>query len=244
MGWSGWRRYAPAAGSVVAHVVVVGALISVMGIAGKPLPPPIIKPPEILTVTLVTDMLPPPPRVFAPVPPQRATSKDQKSAPIPPRKADTARPNVPSTATPPSGAATAATGVYLGPSQQTNTGAPLGLRTLLETDPCSTVLEKVRGDCAKKWAEIASTGHLLTTPSIEELQRLYPGFAPPRFGTCSKHMGCFSDYAGEWRSTNGTRAVGLKSPMASGPGGLGGANDMVGRLGPATPYQVDPGFGD
>ncbi len=91
---------------------------------------------------------------------------------------------------------------------------------------------------------MATLGDLLIEPSIEEMQKLYPGFAPPRFGACSKHMGCYSDYEGEWRSLNGTRAVGLKSPMAGGAGSLGGMHDMVGRLAPPNPYHVDPGFGD
>jgi hypothetical protein len=73
---------------------------------------------------------------------------------------------------------------------------------------------------------------------------MYPGFAPPRFGSCSKHMGCFSDYKGPWVSSIGTHAVDPKGPMAGGAGALGGINDLVGRLPPATPYQVDPAFGN
>jgi hypothetical protein len=57
--------------------------------------------------------------------------------------------------------------------------------------------------------------------------------------TCHLKVGC---EGGEWISNNGTRSV-AGTLMAPGPGGLGGINEVVGRLG-FNPDHTDPGFGD
>ena len=70
-----------------AHVVVAIAVVGLMGVSAKPLDPPVVAPPDILTVTLVTEVMPPPARRPPPAAPQRVTPPE-KSVPVPPRKTD------------------------------------------------------------------------------------------------------------------------------------------------------------
>jgi len=62
---------------------------------------------------------------------------------------------------------------------------------------------------------------------------------------CELRTGCgpHSGVAVDGVLNNGARSFGLKSPMASGAGGVQGINELVGRL-PQKPDYVDPGFGD
>ncbi|MDZ4760149.1 MAG: hypothetical protein SGJ21_03660 [Alphaproteobacteria bacterium] len=235
--WTGWRRYAPTAASLAVNFALLAVFAGSLAATGKVRAPPL----RTLSVELVTDLQP---RLTG-VPKPIAPRKPARPAARTPQSDGGARPDAALSAIAPSAADDRADEVYLAPAPTKRADAPLGLRGLLRADnPCAGVLDRLKADCAGKWSQLASNGDLLIEPSIEEMQRLFPGFAPPRFGTCSKHMGCYSDYEGEWTSLIGTRSVGLKSPMSSGPGGLGGINDMVGRLAPANPYHVDPGFGD
>jgi hypothetical protein len=85
-----------------------------------------------------------------------------------------------------------------------------------------------------KWGDKLASSKKLEKPSSRELQAMYPGIVEP----CRFRVGCDG---GEWRSATGARSV--AGTAMAGVGGLGGINDLVGRLG-FNPDHVDPGFGD
>jgi hypothetical protein len=236
-GWPGlvdWRRYAPAAGSVVTHIVILVGLASFLAASGGERMPP-KPPPPTLQVTLVAETPAPagrplaPPVVPRPTPPAKADSLPE--APPPAAKNDKQR-----QAANPAPAAVDE-GVYLGETDLALSGVPLGLRGLMEEDPCAGRSGKLKIDCAT-WSDRIAKGELLAAPTLAELKRMYPGFVE----TCRWRVGC---QEGEWISANGTRSVYNYngSPMMSGAGGLGGINELVGRLG-FNPDATDPGFGD
>jgi hypothetical protein len=129
-------------------------------------------------------------------------------------------------------------GVYLGDSELAASGVPLGLRSLLEADPCKPKNGLPRGDCGPTWSEKFASNGFEIIPTEAQLRRMYPGIIPP----CPYKVGC---EGGEWISANGTRSVfnARGSPMMSGAGGLGGINETVSRLG-FNQDHTDPGFGD
>lgn len=240
-GWPGlmnWRRYAPAAGSVVTHVVLVIGFASFLAASGgerMPAKPP----PPTLEVTLIAETPPAAGRNPAPSVTLRA-APPQVSELLPDAPPPVAKNEKPKQSANPAPANTPAEdddGVYLGETDLALSGVPLGLRGLMEEDPCAERAGKLRFDCAT-WAEKIAKGELLAKPSLAELQRMYPGFVE----TCRWKVGC---QGGEWISTNGTRSVfnSRGSPMMSGAGGLGGLNESVERLG-FNPDHTDPGFGD
>lgn len=244
--WPGWRRYAPVAGSIVSHVFLGMALISMLAAAGKPRPVPTAVVQPRLEVTLVAET-PPPPRGIRPTPPEAPKApprSDPKSEPLPaappvardPRKDKKQQQAAAQPAIAGGVPSDDKGGVYLGDADFALSGVPLGLRSLLETDPCRPKKGLPRGECGASWKEKLAQGNLLEVPTRAQLRRMYPGIIPP----CPHKVGCDG---GEWISTNGTRSFGDKSPMASGPGSLGGPHDVVGRL-PQKPDFVDPGFGD
>jgi hypothetical protein len=254
--WPGWRRYAPVAGSIVSHVFLGMALISMLAAAGKPRPVPTVVQPR-LEVTLVAET-PPPPRGIRPTPPEAPKApprSDPRSEPLPaappvardPRKDQKQQQAAAQPAIAGGVPSDDKGGVYLGDSDFALSGVPLGLRGLLETDPCRPKNGLPRGECGPSWKEKLAQGNLLEVPTRAQLRRMYPGIIPP----CPYKVGC---EGGEWISTNGTRSVakgapgsrddrGAGSPMASGAAGLGGVHDIVGRLG-FNPDHTDPGFGD
>jgi hypothetical protein len=56
---------------------------------------------------------------------------------------------------------------------------PLGLRSLLESDPCNPEEGDARGDCSRNWAAMMARGDKTISPSYERLAELYPGFRAP-----------------------------------------------------------------
>jgi hypothetical protein len=222
--WAGWRRFAPFAGSVLVNVAILAAIASLAAGGMEP-----IHRPAPISVTLLPDL---------PSPPSRPEPRASAPRPAPPvvrretgRKAE---PAAPAGLAPPASVSSAA------PDGEVYVGPPLGLRSLLEKDPCNSVAERMRNECSLKWAKLMAEGEYVQAPTREELRRMYPGFGEePSCG--SSHMGCIK--AGErWTSLNGTHEVTRRN--GAGTSRLGSINEMIGRLGPANEYQRDPGFGD
>jgi hypothetical protein len=228
--WAGWGRFAPLAGSVLVNAIIVAGIT---GLTARGMQP--IARPAAISVTLLPDLPPPPSR------PEPHASAPRPAPPVPHRetgrKAEPAAPDAaPSFATPaPDGE------VYVGPPDASaQVGPPLGLRSLLEKDPCSSVSERVRGDCSLKWAKLIERGEYVQEPTREQLKKMYPGFGEePSCG--SRHMGCIKKDE-RWTSLNGTHEVTRKNGASTAR--LGSINEMIGRLGPHNEYQRDPGFGD
>jgi hypothetical protein len=238
-GWAGltnWRRYAPAAGSVVTHIVLAAVFVSFLAASGGERMP--LKPaPPMLEITLVAETPTAPIRPLAPGPPPRPT-QPRASDPSPEAPPVAKNQNQKRSAGPaPAAPADSEDGVYLGDADLALSQVPLGLRGLMEEDPCANRAGKLRLDC-ETWSEKIGRGELLAAPTLAQLKRMYPGFVE----TCRWRVGCDG---GEWASTNGTRSVYSYngSPMMSGAGGLGGIHELVGRLG-FNPDHTDPGFGD
>jgi hypothetical protein len=250
--WSGWRRCGPVAGSVATHVVLGAAILSVLAATSKPSPRVAMLAIPQLEVTLVAESLPP--KGHKPTPPDAPKAPPQSEvrpstdaappiarAPRKDEKRSGARPAV-------SGGKPSEDegGVYLGDSDLAESGVPLGLRSLLEADPCAPKKGLPRGGCGPTWTmKFASTSYTIT-PSEAQLRRMYPGIIPP----CPYKVGCERSAM----NINGTRSVGREppgsprdtgsgSPMAGGAAGLGGLNESIGRLG-FNPDHTDPGFGD
>lgn len=238
MGWAGrtswgqigWRRLAPLAASVLVNAIIVVGITSLTARGMQP-----IARPAAISVTLLPDLPPPPsrpePRASAPrpAPPVIRQAPGRKAEPVAPQ------PDPGAAAPSPDGE------VYVGPPDASaQAGPPLGLRSLLEKDPCSSAAERTRGDCSTKWAKLIEKGEYIQEPTREQLKKMYPGFGEePSCG--SKHMGCIKADE-EWTSLNGTHAVTRKN--GAGTARLGSINEMIGRLGPHNEYQRDPGFGD
>jgi hypothetical protein len=228
--WAGWRRIAPFAGSLLVNALIVVGVTSLAAGGMEPIPRQ-----SAISVTLLPDLPPPPtrpvPRAIAPrpAPPVVRRETDRKSEPVAPQPA-------PGVVTPaPDGE------VYVGPPDASaQAGLPPGLRSLMEKDPCSSVAERMRGDCAQKWAKLLPPGEYIPEPTREQLKRMYAGFInEPDCG--SKHMGCI-DKNEKWTSLNGTHAVGRRNGAMTNR--LGSINENLDRLGPKNEYQRDPGFGD
>lgn len=251
--WPGWRRWAPAAGSFVAHVFLGMAVFSMLAATARP-SRVVVPLPSSLEVTLVAETAAPPPG-RRPTPPdaQKARPRSESlpdaadTQPIAkdPRKDQkkqgALRPDI-AGGTPLDDKG----GVYLGDAAMADSGAPLGLRSLMEEDPCKPKKGLPRGDCGPRWAEKFASNNVQILPTEAQLRRMYPGIIPP----CPYKVGCD---AGEWRSSIGTRSVAGRdgaagrmyygNAMNAGAAGLGGIHDIVPRL-PFNPDHVDPGFGD
>lgn len=231
--WPGWRRHAPAAGSVVAHGIAGLLIASMIAAAAKPLRPAPQKPRgAVLEVSLLPEpredtppsVRPPQPR---PLPPPSAKSESVPVA-APERKGQ------PSAATSFAANAPSASdgGVYLGPSPL---AGPAGLQGLAHGDPCNPKVGRKPKDCLTNWAGKIGTAPSLLPRSKEDLAKYYAEFMP----TCENWTGCENK---EWISTNGTRSV-AGTRMAGGAASAGGINDLTGRL-PQKPDFIDRGFGD
>jgi hypothetical protein len=251
--WPGWRCCAPVAGSVITHIVLGGAVLSALAATSKPSLHTASPAAPRLEVTLVAESLPP--KGWKPTPPDARKAPPQSEArpstdtapPIAraPRKDEKRRagerPFI-------SGGKPSEEegGVFLGDSDLADSGVPLGLRGLLEADPCEPKKGLPRGDCGPTWTQKFASNTYTITPTEAQLKRMYPGIIPP----CPYKAGCEPSAM----NINGTRSVGRAppgsirdtgsgSPMAGGAAGLGGLHDSIGRLG-FNPDHTDPGFGD
>ncbi len=239
--WPGWRRHGPAAGSVAAHGVVGLALIGLMAAVGEPLPPAIAPaPPETIDVVLLDEPLPFPEVRPAPARAALRTVPLPKAAPA----ADTA-PVMPlprkdqkqQTAAPESVPAEDTESVYVPRSPFATIGPTGGLEGLVNRDPCTTPAGTKPKHCAQNWAARVGTMDSMMPRSKEEMRQQYAEFVAP----CPWKVGC--EPLPDGKLLNGARSFGLKSPMASGAGGVQGINEVVGRGG-FNPDHTDPGFGD
>jgi hypothetical protein len=250
--WPGWRRIAPIAGSVGTHVVLGVAIFSVLAATTKPSPRVAPQVEAQLQVTLIAESLPP--KGWRPTPPDAPKAPPQSevkpSTDVAPPIAKTPRKDEKRSGQRPavSGGKPSEDegGVYLGDSALADSGVPLGLRSLLEADPCAPKKGLPRGDCGPNWTQKFASNTYTIMPSEQQLKRMYPGIIPP----CPYKTGCERSAM----NINGTRSVGRpppgsirdtgsSSPMAGGAAGLGGLYDSVGRLG-FNPDHTDPGFGD
>jgi hypothetical protein len=237
---------------VAAHVVLGAAILSVLAATSKASPRMPTGAEPQLEVTLVAESLPP--KGWKPTPPDAPKappqSESKPSTDIAPPIARELRKEEKRTGARPaiSGGKPSDDegGVYLGDSYLADSGVPLGLRGLLEEDPCAPKKGLPRGDCGPTWTQKFASNTYTITPSEQQLKRMYPGIIPP----CPYKTGCERSAM----NINGTRSVGRAppgsirdtgsaSPMAGGAAGLGGLHDSIGRLG-FNPDHTDPGFGD
>lgn len=244
--WPGWRRHAPAAGSVAVHLVALGLMAVTFGAAaGSPATSATEE--EFLAIDLVA--LPPeelvpmeagvtPPRIQAP----RPATPDTAPVLTDPRRRQQA-PGAPTTP----GAAADADSVYLPPSIL-NPSGPAGLKGLMEDERCSDPRPERRPrDCATDLAGRVGNMDSVLPRSKADLAQHFADYMP----TCAYRVGC---EPGVRRTMNGSMPAGRPAPgsandrgagtpHAGGPAGLGGLHDSVGRLG-FNPDHTDPGFGD
>lgn len=129
--------------------------------------------------------------------------------------------------------------VFVLPPAQTD--VPLGLRGLLETNPCSQVMERLRGDCDSRWTELAEQGGLDFSPKLEELAKMYPGFQPEAavsmFG-----MPKAPEQLTRRPSLAGGRTMAPLGSIPSGVATAGGPADQTGRLPPPSALHADPAW--
>jgi hypothetical protein len=228
------RRYAPAAGSVVVHGVVLAAIAVFIGAGiGNRLATPVDE--DFLRVEMIeqaervaAEALPP---VVAPRPP------------APPRAGDTTIPKKPgaTTTTPVPGAPVvgatddADDGVYLGDGIPGVKGPP-GLAGLMTADPCAVKVGVKPKECASNWAAKVGTMDTALPRSKAEMEKYYAEFMP----RCMWSVGC---EPGERINPSGTRPPPRQSAASAGAAQLGGLHDSVGRL-EFNPDHYDRGFGD
>jgi hypothetical protein len=239
--WPGWKKHAPAAGSVAAHLVVGIVVAGFMAASGKTLPPVgEAAPRPVLEVSLLTDSLPLPsetarsPSNGATKAPPSAVGGDTVPVATPKRKDQgPAAPDAPAPT-----ASAGAGSVVLGPSPFAMPERKGGIEGLASNDPCTARIGIKPKECGTNWAAKIGNQASLMPRSKEDLKQFYAEFIAP----CPWKVGC---EGGEWKSSNGTRSVYSYngSPMMSGAGGLGGINELTGRLG-FNPDHTDPGFGD
>jgi hypothetical protein len=244
--WPGWRRHAPAAGSGLVHIVIGLAAANALAAMGAPvLGVPAIPEPPAIEIALVADALPgavsavrPPPPDRTPKAPPPAKSEPASQA-APPVSAPRPKDQKQQAAQAGPSASKEDGGVYLGPASPFALIGPRGgLDGLAKSDPCMSPYGLKPRDCPVNWAARVGTMDSILPRSKEELRKQFAEFIEP----CPYKVGC---EGGEWVSNNGTRSVYSYngSPMMSGAGGLGGVNELTGRLG-FNPDHVDPGFGD
>lgn len=247
----GWRKHAPAGGSVVAHVAAVAVFAGMMAaVKAEDAPRPRPQKP-VMEVELVQlpEALPveagvtPPPRVKPEAAPEKAAPN------LPSLPPDKRKPNAPATAAPAdSGAADDDNTFYVPAMPNAPTGVAKGLASLMGDDECAAKFGPKARECAGR--DLAKrTGRMdsMMPRSQEQLAQYFGEFMPK----CQLRVGC---QGGEWISSIGTRGVGKPPPgsgndrdqpalMAGGAATLGGLNATTGRLG-FNPDHTDPGFGD
>jgi len=221
----------PAAGSLAAHGVVGVAIVSMFGASITPRPTSLAPPSTELQVTLVAETPMPSMRPSTSVRPPAPDAEPMPERPraVRPRKEEP-RSSGPSVDTSDPGA------VYLPPSILSGAEIPRGLQGLVNADRCNPKKGLKPEDCGAEWSARIEQPGAWQTASKEDLRQHFVEFMP----VCPYRVGC---EAGDGVLLNGARSFGLKSPMASGAGGLQGIHDVVGRLG-FNPDHTDPGFGD
>lgn len=235
--WPGWRAYAPAGASVVVHGVVGLAIAGLMAAAGKSLPPVADPLPPALQVELVADTAPlpevrPPPALRALRVPVPKSEPATEAAPAPvaqPQRKDEKKEVVTAPSTPDDS-------VYIPRSPFAQPRLKGGLEGLASNDPCTVRIGVKPKDCGTDWAARIGAMDSVMPRSKAEMRQQFAAFMPD----CKWKVGCEPTNG---VLNNGARSFGLKSPMASGAGGVQGVNELVGRL-PQAPDFVDPGFGD
>lgn len=239
------RRHAPAAGSVVVHLVA--SVVVVAAIAASAAKPEAAasrdaKREKIIEIALMADSLPLPgdPRPATPRPATK--SPTGVSPPVASPGAKGTQPDTPADV--PTAATEADDGVSFGAVPD---GLQRGLASVSGSDPCKAKYGPKPRECGTDWAgKMGSQPSLMPATKAEQAQQ-YAEYTPK----CPWNVGC---EGGEWISTNGTRSVGRaapgsrndhgsSTPMAAGAAGLGGLHDSVGRLG-FNPDHFDRGFGD
>ncbi|HOZ26895.1 MAG TPA: hypothetical protein PK080_06025 [Hyphomonadaceae bacterium] len=233
VGKVGWRRHAPAAGSVVAHCVVGAAVVALMAASGKPERARAPTPPAI-SVSLIADSAPLPARPLTPRPAPKPKAETADTAP--PVSASPRRDGAPTSTNVPQPTPSASNDTaYLGPSPFAQYAPTGGLKGLTNLDPCAPSRYGPRPrECSQLVAKAGSMDSVVPL-SKEQMAAQHGEFMP----TCAYAVGC---EGGEWISTNGTRNV-SGTRMAGGVESVGGITDTVGRLG-FNPDHFDRGFGN
>lgn len=245
---AGWRRHAPAAGSVLAHIAVVSVLASLMAAVTAEDAPARTSPSRVMSVELV--QLPERPVEAGVTPPPRtkAETTPERSVPtLPVSSANTRKTNAPTASTPSDSGGADDNTFYVPSAPDAPTGVAKSLASLMG-DECAKRLGPRSKECAGR--ELAKrTGPMdsVMPRTKEELEKYYAAFTPD----CAMRVGC---EGGEWVSSIGTRGVGKPPPgsrddhgggsmMAGGAASVAGPNTIVGRLG-FNREHTDPGFGD
>lgn len=243
----GWRRHAPAVGSVVAHVAVAAVFAGTMAAVTAQDAPRAKPAKRMMIVELMQppEELPRPEAGVTPPPRARPDATPEPSAPrLPADKRKTTAPSAASTDASPADDNT----FYVPSSPDAATGVAKGLASLMGDDECAQRFGPKAKECAGR--DLAKrTGKMdsvMARPK-EQLAQYFGEFMPK----CQWRVGC---EGGEWKSSNGTRSVAKGAPgsgndrdqpalMAGGAATLGGLNATTGRLG-FNPDHTDPGFGD
>lgn len=244
----GWRRHAPAAGSVVAHLVVVTVFAGMMASVkaeDAPRPKPQKRVMEVALVQLPQAPLEagvtPPPRAKPEAVPERA-APNVPSLPTDKRKTNTPEPTAPDTS------ADDDNTFYVPSAPDAQTGVAKGLASLMSDDECAARFGPKAKECAgRQLAKRTGPMDSMMPRPKEQLAQYFGEFMPK----CQYRVGC---EGGEWISSMGTRSVAKGAPgsggdrdmpalMAGGAATLGGLNATTGRLG-FNPEHTDPGFGD
>ncbi len=236
--WPGWRRHAPAAGSVAFHLVTAALIAATLGVAAGA---PATNAPdeEFLAIDLVS--LPPeeiPPPSSGVTPPRAPAPRPTATEPAPSISGPRHTPLVPETPSTPGGPADSDS-VYLGPpSVLIGPGTPPGLAGLMGRDECAARFGPKSKECAgQELAARTGDKDSLMPRSRLELAEHFGAYMP----TCLYLVGC--DEKREYISPAGTRAPPPQSPASAGAEQLGGIHDSVGRL-DFNPDHFDRGFGD
>ena len=233
-----WRRHAPVVGSIAAHGVVGVAVAAVMAASAKPEIKRAESPP--LEVALILDSLPAPADMRPPAPRPAPRRRVEPAGDTAPAIAESAR-KTDKPATPQPVAKPDSDTVYIPSSPFVQQGVTGGLAGLVARDPCTAMKGTKPKDCAKNWSASIGTEASVMPRSEKDLRTYHAEFMTK----CELLTGCgpHSGVAPDGILNNGARSFGLKSPMASGAGGVQGINELVGRL-PQKQDYVDPGFGD
>jgi len=226
-----WRRHAPVAGSVVAHIMVGIAVAAVMAGSLKAEIKRVEPPP--LQVALVLDALPIPVEVRPPAPKPLPRSRSEPTDVAPAIAAPARKNDKP--ATPQPVARPDSDSIYIPLSPFAAYAPTAGLQGLASLDPCAPSRYGPRPrECSQLAANIGSLNSLVPRTK-KELEQQHGDFIPK----CAYASGCEAE---EWISTNGTRNT-AGTRMAGGVESVGGITDTVGRLG-FNPDHRDRGFGN
>lgn len=226
--WPGWRRHAPAAGSVAVHLIALGLVAATLGAASGA--PTTSEPAEEY---LAIDLVALPPEEVAP--PEAGVTPPRPAVTAPSIADPRRRPQAPAAPATPGDAPDGDT-VYLPPSILKDPG-PAGLKGLMRDDRCADPIPERRPrECATDLAARVGNMDSVLPRSKADLAQHFGAFMP----TCAYRVGC---EPGERRTSTGAHAVDNNGMAAGGAASLGGLHDSVGRLG-FNPDHTDPGFGD